>query len=136
MNLTALHFLDQVMPLNQWMTVSEIAKAAKAMGIKNPKKDTYYSTGAIKSAISRSLERCEGLFETAIEQGRLMIKRVKNGCYDADVKQAMREHERKKSLNLHEPKPYRMPAISQKMAVWPKPGTLSQEVYTSQRVYL
>lgn len=134
---TLLHHCDEIMPLNQFMSMSEIVKAAKELNVKNSKGQSY-SGGAAKTMIRRSLEQKDGLFEADIQDGKLVAKRVRDGCAEvADKNQWQKTLRQSKSMaNKKIMKRVEQTKIPEHLKYFPRPGTLSQEVYTSQRIYL
>lgn len=134
---TLLHHCDEIMPLNKFMSMSEIVKAAKAINVKNPKGQSY-SGGAAKTMVRRSLEQKDGLFEADIQDGKLVAKRVRDGCAEvANKNQWEKSQKQSKSLaNKKILKRIKQTKVPKRLKFFPRPGTLSQEVYTSQRIYL
>lgn len=134
---TLLHHCDEIMPLNHFMSMSEIVKAAKELNVKNSKGQSY-SSGAAKTMIQRSLEQKDGLFEAEIQEGKLVAKRLRDGCSEvADKNQWQKSQKQSKSFaNKKILKRIKQTKVPKRLKFFPRPGTLSQQVYMNQRIYL
>lgn len=117
----------------------QLTNRAKTLNIRN-KSGRYYSDGAFKNMIGKSIERKDGMFETDIQAGRLVARRIKDGGDEIaqelnnERKNNISKSNNKKAWIEKKKKKMTVPKVKipKKLGFYPQPGKLSQSIYAQK----